>query len=646
MDGNEASAGRGGAYVAEAEGGRGGIARGGAVYASWNNSFGTFSIVDSSTLEQVNIADARITGNTALGGASSDGFNGLVGTTAVNFDGGNARGGAIFLGDLLQIVAIVDSHINENRAEGGRGGNLRDELAEFLPGGPRFAVGDGGEALGGGIHSAADELRLIDTSMLANVAQGGRGGNATRGQAGHGGAAEGGAIRHTGELFVRGTLEVTDPELNEGTITTSISGNDAIGGTGGNKRLTDRFIFELAGDGGQARGGGIATYGAGATIVGGFLSDNRAMGGAGGDGNAHPSDVGTDGGDNGDAFGGAIYAEADLGIQDSAFVLNKATGGNLSNDAQLLGGLPGASDGRGRNGGDGGSAFGGAIYGLDHNVQIADSGFTLNSALGGYGAPGAIGLGVISGPEVVSGDGGNGGDASGGALHVDIFFNTAAQVDVVDSILSSNVAIAGRGGSGAQGRNSEELHGGDGGRGGDGGDAFGGGAAIAYTGLPGFPNTGGDVTFVDSIVSDNRLIGGDGGYGGAGGWTEGDTVDGNTGGGGGVFVGDRTWEGGGNGGDARGGGIFLQDVRAEINRSSIVGNHVSSGWGGNGGHAGAAYFWGGTGGSGGDGGLAAGGGVARQGGELLPDSLDDRRKRGDQWLRWQRRLRRSRHRGG
>lgn len=155
-------------------------------------------------------------------------------------------------------------------------------------------------------------------------------------------------------------------------------------------------------------------------------------------------------------------------------------------------------------------------------------------------------------------------------------------------------AVAGAGGSGGNGVSGPT--GGNGGTGGSGGLAR-GGAIFAR----------GQVTLLESSVSESSALGGSGGVGGQGG--PGTGIEGNGG-------------NGGSGGGARGGAIALSGAGAALllRNSTLTGNQIQGGTGGRGGNGGNGGASGvGDGGNGGGGGLANGGQIHLEMGVGLVD---------------------------
>lgn len=578
---------------------RGGTGQGGAI-ASIGSTFpsipGFFNY--SSVLT---IAYSTFDSNSAWGGNGSDTERGAGG------EGGSAKGGAIFANPSFLYVS--DSPFIDNYALAGAGGFTNLGVA-----------GDGGTAFGGAIYTSdgVKEFQLtgqlqvegdigdpnqkfLSSGLLHNnTVVGGRGGvkhNAsdTRDSdaPGNGGSGWGGAI-YLGN----------DNSQIEGIL---FSQNVAYGGAG-----SSGVANTQGGNNGSGRGGGI--YAAGSTtITNSSFANNIATGASlnvsdtstnlasflsGGHGGVDDQGIGRTGGRGGDASGGALEFASigdNLTIADSSFISNKAQGS--------FGGYGGTGRGdddeqHGGNGGNGGYAAGGAlnIYSAG-NVTIQDSLLAFNLAQGGRGGSGGNGgqNPNFDGIAGRGGDGGRGGDAAGGAIAVDSFGFLLSSINVTDTYLVGNSAIAGDGGFAGDGGPGAGV-GGVGGTGGSGGVASGG--AIALRRVNGS---------VEQTTIEQNLT--SGGYGAKGGDGGNGRVIGGAGG------------NGGNGGDGIGGGLFVDQVSTvALTDSTVVKNKAVSGFGGNGGFGGSyqqeyaftidiAYGNGGRGGNGGNGGDARGGGV-------------------------------------
>ncbi len=542
--------------------GDGGEALGGAIYIGPGN----FLLMETS----------EVTGNVAVAGAGGNGpfFAGGA--------GGLASGGGLYVEQNDANVGVADTIFRDNIAQAGAGGSGQD-----------FG-GVGGIARGGALAvSTANQgnppgLVLMSVVFEENSSTGGAGGQVDDGSAGTGGASFGGAI-----FAGRGSIHLQDsPQLR----------NASNGGAGGNA------FKGPAGKGGFASGGAIHLEGSAAlTVVSmsshtgpvidpasvtvtGVMLENVATGGRGGHKlNASDSSA-DDSGDGGDAQGGgmAVTTSAPLILSDIMFINNGAIAGNGGN-----GDVFAAQGGFGTAGGASGTARGGALY-AQTNLTLDGVGFSSNQALGGIleadPANGAFAGGKAGVGENLDGlSGGNGGSAMGGAVYLGL-----GNLAVQDSMFAGNQAIASNGGAGGAGLNfNPNAMGRAGGQGGRGGDAYGGAIRVESSGT---------VDLEGAWFASNTALAGRGGSGGRG-------ADGFDGGNGG---------GGGNGGTAAGGALSVHPVSAppgirtdvDILESTFAYNKSIGGDGGFAGNGGTGNRGlGGAAGDGGHGGAAVGGAI-------------------------------------
>ncbi len=139
---------------------------------------------------------------------------------------------------------------------------------------------------------------------------------------------------------------------------------------------------------------------------------------------------GSAGADGGTARGGAVHSDGELLVDGCAFVANVARGN---------GGAAGAPGGG--NGGGGGNALGGAIH-ASGSLEVLNSTFHLNEALGGDGGNGSA---FAANSGTPGGNGGDGGEAHGGA----IWASASAAPTIAFSTLIANRVQSGAGGLGA-----------------------------------------------------------------------------------------------------------------------------------------------------------------------------------------------------
>jgi CSLREA domain-containing protein len=257
--------------------------------------------------------------------------------------------------------------------------------------------------------------------------------------------------------------------------------NRAQGGQGGSGFMSSSTSYGATG--GNASGGAI--YSLGTLIVrgaGATFSHNQAVGGKGGKGGI----LTTTAGQGGSAYGGAVWSSH----------LDASGAAVSADDNQAQGG----NGGNGASNGSGGNAYGGGLL-VDHEALLADATLTHNRAQGGD-------AGVTISPHANM----SGGSAHGGAAS----FNTVA---LSHGSLFSNTAQGGAGPTG--------------------GSATGGGLAIGNpTLLGGLQNA--------QILS-NTVAGGPGS--------------------------DTSWKAG----DASGGGVYVGAGTLRVTESALVGNLALAG---------------------------------------------------------------------
>ena len=203
---------------------------------------------------------------------------------------------------------------------------------------------------------------------------------------------------------------------------------------------------------------------------------------------------------------------------------------------------------------DGRAAQGAGILNSGGKVTLSSVQITNNVAIGANGANGAGG----SGGGAIGGNGAGG--AAGGAAEGGGILNAAGSLSLLNSTVTSNLALGGNGGSGgmggfgggvigAAGANGQGGVGGNGGAGGGGGAGLGGGV---------FNSPGAQLSINGTTISMNTAFGGAGGQGGSGflgsGGNGGADMSGKAGDGGSGTGGDGGV--GGIGGIALGGGLY------------------------------------------------------------------------------------------
>jgi hypothetical protein len=329
-----------------------------------------FSFVSGTTnvISNIVILDGRTTG----GGAAirNDGTLLLQGCILSNNQAA-ACGGAISNGGDL---TIVSSTLCSNRCLGGFGGAIYNSGKLALAGTTVFGNnvlggdgecttyyssgggGGGGAGIGGAIFSEIGTLSLNNSTVFANVAGGGKGGDGSRGHttASGEGAAGGGPGGGLGGL---------------GGLDTNVVGSTGlgVGGGGGGGGEAGRAV---GGNGGMLGGGGGG--GGGRAAAGGV---GNLGGGAGGDGYVQP-EFNTYGGQvySGGAGGGGAGLGAGIFLNTGAAnIINCSIVSN-----SVVGGQGGAAgyisslyqEG---NPGTAGLGIGGGIYNLSGSVRIVNS---------------------------------------------------------------------------------------------------------------------------------------------------------------------------------------------------------------------------------------------------------------------------------
>jgi hypothetical protein len=485
------------------------------------------------------------------------------------------RGGGLNVRNPLMIEGDVT--IDAGGAAVVVSGASASRVFHVLPGASltltNVTVANGRAAFGAGVFNEGN-LTLVDCIFTDNTALGADAPGNT-GDSGEG--AVGGAVYNTGSLTMSGT---------------AFNGNSAVAGAGGSgaKGANGHASASpggIGGNGGQASGGAVFSSGT-LTATNCTFTANKAEGGDGGAGGAGGDDLssfggrgasGADAGSGGSASGGAMSLIGPSTLVDVRCVDNQSTGGK--GGVAGTGGTDVITENSGDSGraGIGGCASGGAVFIDASSVQM--SLFTLS---GNRVQAGSGGLAVTAPAALVigsNGNGGIGGEATGGAIHVN-----GGSLILEQSTVARNTI---EGGQGTAGANSFDAPWGrflpsSGGIGGHGGRALG----SIYN--------AGELLILGSTIHSNALRGGNGGAGGNGGSAR--TVRGSAGG----HAGD--------GGAAAGGGVCNRGVASLIN-CTIVDNECQGGIGANGGVSGQARFFNETvtGGNGGVGGLAGGAAV-------------------------------------
>jgi hypothetical protein len=423
------------------------------------------------------------------------GSNGVAGDDIINF---NLPGAGPHVIDLTEALPNLNSNIAIiNDRAGDETVTVRRSAATGTPSFRIFTVQPGttvtiagltisdgevlgttGSALGGGVRNDGT-LTMRNCTLNSNTAAGGTSGT------GLGAAGQGGALYNSGTL----------------TLTNCIfSGNVAGGGSGnGGQR------------GGAGQGGALYSNGGTATLTGCAFANNSASGGFGGSG--------------GVGQGGAIRSDGNLTLTNCSLNANSAgssqgdgQGGGIFNSGTVS--LAGCSlSGNSAFSENGGVGQGGGIR-SDGTLNLINSSLLGNDARGGnsinQGGAGVGGGIYSSGVATVRGStlennqaqGGNSSGATGGAGLGGGIYNSnlsSATLNLTNSTLSSNSAIAGTSGSGQ----AAGLGGGlymQGATGGAGGTATITSATIAFNQAQdgtGISIAGGTVTLRNSIVANN-----------------------------------------------------------------------------------------------------------------------------------------------
>ena len=427
-------------------------------------------------LHALNGSTQTIGGNAVI---NADGFGGTS-NASQNGVGGNGTGGNTFIqtdtgASTISIAGSAAISASGQGGEstsisGGRGGNGLGGSARLYAtpgtitiGSPRSsggvvvaANGSGGNSSGGtggnGVGGNVAEIVATDggditIAGLASVSSDGTGGNGVNGGIGDGGgiydpitATWSGGARVTargGDIIVNGGVQVSATgEGGDATFIDPRAGN--FGGTGGNGFGGNASIHAANSDFGPSSITVVASASAGSGIAT-LLVDG--VGGAGGDG-VNGGAGGTGG--SGRAGNGSISAAAGNGMVtiDQVQAFARGFGGSGGDGGSNIAGAGG-------NGGVGGAGNGGSItvgttsglpQAVGSNLGFGDYGRILANASGTGGDGGSGSLGTTT-----SGNGGNGGSADGGGVHLLV---RGSRVDVGVATLVAD-ARGGDGGLGA-----------------------------------------------------------------------------------------------------------------------------------------------------------------------------------------------------
>ncbi len=311
----------------------------------------------------------------------------------VTIDGGNAPGLTISGGGARRVfgvgpgatLSLSNITIADGLARGGQGGQGQ-------------WGGGGGAGLGGAVYVYGGTLNIANATLTGNVAQGGDGGSGVlvSDQAGGGGGGTGGA---------GGMGNFAGPPSDQGE-----------GGGGGGGGLFDPGgagtaggSFPGAGAGGAP--GGQAGSGGSASSLDGVSGGNHpgsGLGGGGGGGSSLYYELGENEGGKGGFGGGGGGARI-------------GGGGGFGGGGGGGGGMGGFGGGAGDEGGGGGAGLGGAVFSYQGSVNITNSTFTANQALGGQGGLVYTSVGVVT-------DAGRGEDGQGRGAAV-FNYDGSARID-------------------------------------------------------------------------------------------------------------------------------------------------------------------------------------------------------------------------
>jgi fibronectin-binding autotransporter adhesin len=215
----------------------------------------------------------------------------VVGTAGVlGQPGFDERGGGIYSQHILLLSNCV---VLSNSVIGGMGGS-----ASIGPG------GNGGKAMGGGLHSSGGNLTLAYCLFEGNTCTGGEGGSAANNNGGFGGNGLGGAVSAIG-----GAVSIIGCELKNGL---------AKGGDGA--------IGNPSGVGGQGYGGGLYSEST-LAVSGSTIAGNTAAGGGG---------AGPGAGNGGGAYSFTTWVFTNCTIANNAVTGSSFdSGGGLYNQGSL-----------------------------------------------------------------------------------------------------------------------------------------------------------------------------------------------------------------------------------------------------------------------------------------------------------------------
>ncbi|BBO33798.1 choice-of-anchor Q domain-containing protein [Lacipirellula parvula] len=278
-------------------------------------------------------------------------------TNPASYVGGQVPSFRLFDVDAGSNLTLESLTLSSGRAQGFAGGN------GFLGGG-----GGGSAGLGGAIFNRGS-LKLQNSTLTGNVAQGGAGGANDDNSSGEGGA--GGAGLGSKGSNATSNNGAIGGGPNGGAAGSSYGGVGGFGGGGGGGASDGSSSGGKSGGyggfGGGGGGGGGASVFPGTGGVGGFGgggggTGSRASAGAGGFGGGAGNNSYAGGG--GAGMGGAVFNEAGVVV---------ITNSTLNGNAAIGGG----------GGGEAGAGLGGALFNRNGTLTVASSTISGNTAAQG-----------------------------------------------------------------------------------------------------------------------------------------------------------------------------------------------------------------------------------------------------------------------
>jgi hypothetical protein len=282
----------------------------------------------------------------------------------------------------------------------------------------------------GYVSPGPGQLTLEDVTLRGGLAEGGNS------NGGGGGAGMGGAI------FNQGIVRIVDSTLTQNEAQGG-SANDVTAGEGGGGVGTSSSGGEGGGFGTGTFGGGVG--GTGGQDAGGGGGAGFAIGENGGNANCCPHSVGGAGGGPATGTGGVggrtspgPGGDGSGGGGTSFGIPSSETGGAFGHGGQGNGG-GGAGGGAGGGGGQGSDGAGGGGFGGGGGYGSGTFGYGGGGGFGGGGGGGthAVGPAGFGGGSPI-GTGGGGGAGLGGAI-----FNMQGELTVDDSTIAGNSALGG-----------------------------------------------------------------------------------------------------------------------------------------------------------------------------------------------------------